>query len=236
MTVLFYALPALALLFALCLGHYPGERLRLRLARPRHLAGAPSRAAVPPSRPLLFARHRLPRGGALLGAALAGRAPPSPGSAASAAATDGKREERIQMNARKMVPAVLCALALLAPAAAAGPRDRAAERSPRRGVHGARRPGAERERPCEHDQSRGPVPGRVRRRLLPGGPWLECQSGPREIEEADPDRRRPGHRRRQGGHLQWRQAGAGTVPGLPFVGADPGQGRRRADLQSGADL
>ncbi len=117
MTVLFYALPALALLAALWLGHYPGERLRLRLSG-AHRPERRLRAAVPPSRHLLFARLRPPRGGALLGAALAGRAPPSPGSAAYAAATDGKREERIQMNARKLVPAVLCALALLAPAAA----------------------------------------------------------------------------------------------------------------------
>jgi periplasmic copper chaperone A len=110
-TALFYALPALALLVALWLGHYPGERLRLRLAgvraRARRLV-----AAVPPPRHLLFARHRLPRGGALLGAALAGRAPPS------VPQTDDKREERIQMQARKLVPAALLAMALLVPAAA----------------------------------------------------------------------------------------------------------------------
>lgn len=76
MTVLFYVLPALALLAALLLGHYPGERLRLRLAGVRRRA-ARAVAAVPPPCHLLFARPRLPRGGALLGAALAGRAPPS---------------------------------------------------------------------------------------------------------------------------------------------------------------
>jgi uncharacterized protein len=114
-TVLFYALPALSLLALLWLGHYPGERLRLAAARRPAWRLA---ATVPPARHPLFARHRLPRGGALLGAALAGRAPPSPVRAAHAAPTDGKREERIQMKARKLVPAALLALALLVPAAA----------------------------------------------------------------------------------------------------------------------
>jgi uncharacterized protein len=109
-TVLFYALPALGLLLALCLGRYPGERLRLRLSGARRRA-ARLAAAVPPPRHPLFARPRLPRGGALLGAALAGRAPPS------ALPTDSNREERIQMKAKTLVPALL-ALALLAPAAA----------------------------------------------------------------------------------------------------------------------
>jgi hypothetical protein len=75
-TVLFYLLPAVLLLGALLLGHFPGERLRLRLAGVRARA-ARLVVAVPPPRHLLFARNRLPRGGALLGAALAGRAPPS---------------------------------------------------------------------------------------------------------------------------------------------------------------
>ena len=129
MIVLFYALPALALLGALLFGHYPGERLRLRLAgvRPR---AARLVAAIPPPRHLLFARPRLPRGGALLGAALAGRAPPSTlWSGAPAASFDdnakptaprasARLDERIHMRARKLVPAALLALALLVPAAA----------------------------------------------------------------------------------------------------------------------
>jgi periplasmic copper chaperone A len=110
-TVFFYLVPALALLGALLLGHYPGERLRLRLAGARHRSQH-AVAAVPPPRQLLFARPRLPRGGALLGAALAGRAPPS------APPTDVNCEERIQMKARRLVPAALPALALLVPAAA----------------------------------------------------------------------------------------------------------------------
>jgi hypothetical protein len=76
MSVLFYLLPALLLLGALLLGCYPGERLLLAVAR-RRPASPIAAAAVPPPRHLLFARSRLPRGGALLGAALAGRAPPS---------------------------------------------------------------------------------------------------------------------------------------------------------------
>jgi uncharacterized protein len=118
MTFLFYALPAAALLLALWLGHYPGERLLLAVAA-RHRPAAPrAAAAMPPSRHLLFARRRLPRGGALLAAALAGRAPPSMSSAAVAAHTDIDCEERIQMKAKSLAPAVLLALALFAPAAA----------------------------------------------------------------------------------------------------------------------
>jgi uncharacterized protein len=121
-TVLFYLVPALLLLGALLLGHYPGERLRLRLAgvraRAAHLV-----AAVPPPRHSLVARSRLPRGGALLGAALAGRAPPAPLSThdnakPTAPRTSARLDERIQMKARKLVPAALLALALLVPAAA----------------------------------------------------------------------------------------------------------------------
>jgi uncharacterized protein len=111
MTFLFYALPALALLVALLLGHYPGECLRLRLGG-AHRRAVPVVTAVPPPRHLRFARPRLPRGGALLGAALAGRAPPS------APPADVNCEERISMKARMLVPAALLALALLAPAAA----------------------------------------------------------------------------------------------------------------------
>ncbi|HVV90153.1 MAG TPA: YcnI family protein [Solirubrobacterales bacterium] len=117
MIVLLYTLPALALLVALWLGHYPAEGLRLRLAGVRRRARR-AIAAVPSPRNLLFARPRLPRGGALLGAALAGRAPPSAPRAALAARVDDNREERIQMKAKKLVPAALLALALLAPAAA----------------------------------------------------------------------------------------------------------------------
>jgi periplasmic copper chaperone A len=115
-TWVFYLLPALALVAALVLGHYPGERLLLAVARRRR----PRRRAAAPPRPRhLFARPRLPRGGALLGAALAGRAPPSASRVALAAApTDIDCEERNQMKAKRLVPAVLVALALLAPAAA----------------------------------------------------------------------------------------------------------------------
>ena len=122
MTVLFYLLPALLLLGALLLGHYPGERLRLRLAGVRARA-ARLVAAVPPPRHLLFARNRLPRGGALLGAALAGRAPPPSATTddnakPTAPRSSARLDERIHMRARQLVPAALLALALLVPAAA----------------------------------------------------------------------------------------------------------------------
>lgn len=122
MTVVFYLVPALLLLGALLLGRYPGERLRLRLAGVRARATRLA-AAVPPPRHLLFARARLPRGGALLGAALAGRAPPSSArsneNAKPTVPTPSARlDERIHMRARQLVPAALLALALLVPAAA----------------------------------------------------------------------------------------------------------------------
>ncbi len=117
MTFLYYALPAAALLLALWLGHYPGERLLLAAAERRRLRPRAA-AAVPPARHLVFVRRRLPRGGTLIGAALAGRAPPSAPRAASAAHADDNCEERIQMKARTLVPAALLALALLVPATA----------------------------------------------------------------------------------------------------------------------
>jgi hypothetical protein len=73
--VLFYLLPALLLLGALLLGRYPGERLILAAVARRRRRLVPA-AAPRPRRHLTFARPT-PRGGALLGAALAGRAPPA---------------------------------------------------------------------------------------------------------------------------------------------------------------
>jgi periplasmic copper chaperone A len=115
-TWVFYLLPALGLLAALLLGHYPGERLLFAVARRRR----PRRVVAAPSRPRhLFARPRLPRGGALLGAALAGRAPPSASRVALVAApTMPIAKKGIELKAKRLVPAVLVALALLAPAAA----------------------------------------------------------------------------------------------------------------------
>jgi hypothetical protein len=67
-----YLAPLLVLLLALLLGRYPGERaLRRRLERPR-----PRRAHVQSGPRRSPARSCLPRGGALLAAGLAGRAPP----------------------------------------------------------------------------------------------------------------------------------------------------------------
>ncbi|MEA2332115.1 MAG: hypothetical protein QOH58_2253 [Thermoleophilaceae bacterium] len=73
--VLAHLAPVLALLCALLLGRYPGERA----LRPRRRPRPPRRP-----RPLGGPRRRmdtvlLPRGGALLACALAGRAPPRNG-------------------------------------------------------------------------------------------------------------------------------------------------------------
>ncbi|MFT3865799.1 MAG: hypothetical protein QM729_16155 [Solirubrobacterales bacterium] len=71
---LFYALPALALLVALALGHYPGERLIHAAAARRTRRPPRVRRYVP--RRALFEHAPAPRGGDLLARALAGRAPP----------------------------------------------------------------------------------------------------------------------------------------------------------------
>jgi hypothetical protein len=68
-----YLAPTLALLALLALGRYPGERAYVRrLARPRRAR----RRRPPPAFSHRLVRARLPRGGALLGAALAVRGPP----------------------------------------------------------------------------------------------------------------------------------------------------------------
>jgi hypothetical protein len=69
-----YLLPALLLLAPLVLGRYPGERLlRAVIDRPRC-----RRAPGKPPRPRHIALlASVPRGGALLASALAGRAPPA---------------------------------------------------------------------------------------------------------------------------------------------------------------
>ncbi|MGD9736679.1 MAG: YcnI family protein [Solirubrobacterales bacterium] len=117
MSALFYLLPALLLLATLLLGRYPGERLLLAVARRRPAERA---AAEPPALTLLLHRPRLPRGGALLAAALAGRAPPpTPAAPCSTAPHDDVEcEERIEMKTKSSLTAALLALALIAPAAA----------------------------------------------------------------------------------------------------------------------
>lgn len=73
--VLIALAPLLALLVALGLGHYPGERLVLRairaLDRRRPVAGPAGRA------PVVQVLNWLPRGGDLLAFSIAGRAPPA---------------------------------------------------------------------------------------------------------------------------------------------------------------
>ncbi len=70
-----YLAPALVLFALLLLGRYPGEdAYRSRLAPARRVAHLRPALLLPRR----VTRSRLPRGGALLGAALAGRAPPRP--------------------------------------------------------------------------------------------------------------------------------------------------------------
>ncbi|HEY2716637.1 MAG TPA: YcnI family protein, partial [Solirubrobacterales bacterium] len=119
MSALFYLLPALLLLATLLLGHYPGERLLLAAAARRR---PPARAATHrPSSRLGSDRRRLPRGGALLGAALAGRAPPSSPQPCPAAAGAAPVETDFEPRSKKMrriTIALGVAWALLAPASA----------------------------------------------------------------------------------------------------------------------
>jgi hypothetical protein len=72
LSILLSLLPVLALLAALALGRYPGERvLRRALARRLPVRRVPRDALRPAPAPFL-----LVRGGLLVGARLAGRAPP----------------------------------------------------------------------------------------------------------------------------------------------------------------
>ena len=74
---LIYLAPALLILLPLLSGRYPGDEALVRAARRagprRRRRRAPSRAAA-----RLPIAGLLPRGGRLVGAALAGRAPPRP--------------------------------------------------------------------------------------------------------------------------------------------------------------
>jgi uncharacterized protein YcnI len=129
LSALFYLLPALLLLGALLLGRYPGERLLLAVAAGGR--GSRRAAVAAPPRQRLFVRSA-PRGGALLGAALAGRAPPSrpraaavfrgrpaPRSAAptGAAPSHGNFEQR-STKMRRIAIALAAAGALALPSAA----------------------------------------------------------------------------------------------------------------------
>jgi len=67
-----YVLPAVAVALALLCGRYPGEMALARLRRARTGRRAPTARVLPP----LPHPARLLRGGRLIGASLAGRAPP----------------------------------------------------------------------------------------------------------------------------------------------------------------
>jgi hypothetical protein len=72
---LIYLAPALLILLPLLTGRYPGDEVLVRASR---RAGRRIRRASPaePLRRHTRSTHLLPRGGRLVGAALAGRAPP----------------------------------------------------------------------------------------------------------------------------------------------------------------
>ncbi len=74
---LIYLAPALLILVPLLYGRYPGDDALVRAAR----RGRPQRRRLPaadPPRRRACISVLLPRGGRLVGAALAGRAPPAP--------------------------------------------------------------------------------------------------------------------------------------------------------------
>ncbi len=112
---LLYLVPALLLLASLLLGRYPGERLRLSLGRPRRLARLAR--PVPPGRPSSLAP--LPRGGALLGMALAGRAPPAVVSAPHRRGQARPQTEERKTKMRRIAISIAAAGALLLTPAAA---------------------------------------------------------------------------------------------------------------------
>jgi len=109
--------PALLLLATLALGRYPGEELRLALRFSRPRAARP-RAAAPLRRPLSL--FPLLRGGALLAASRAGRAPPIRASRARVLGRvprDRNRRKGIR-KMRRIAISIAAGAALLLPAAA----------------------------------------------------------------------------------------------------------------------
>lgn len=108
--ILLYLAPALLLLAALGLGHYPGERLLDAIFR--GWAPALAREAEPATRRLPPARS-FPRGGALLAMALAGRGPPS-----RSQIQLGRHLQRKEAMKLKSILALIGVLALAVPAGA----------------------------------------------------------------------------------------------------------------------
>jgi uncharacterized protein len=111
---LLYLAPALLILLPLAFDRYPGERL-LQAAIGRPWEGCrPTR----PSRRRLHLPPPLPRGGALLASALAGRGPPrQPRRASGAAASAAKNRER-KNPMRRLAFSVALLFSLALPAAA----------------------------------------------------------------------------------------------------------------------
>jgi hypothetical protein len=72
--VIAYLIPALLIFLPLLGGRYPGDDALLRAGRARRRQGRGARAAA--ALPIWACQRLLPRGGRLVGAALAGRGPP----------------------------------------------------------------------------------------------------------------------------------------------------------------
>ncbi len=107
---LLYLAPALLMLIPLAFGRYPGQRLlQAMVERPR----TDLRPGQPAAQRVIFLLL-LPRGGALLASALAGRGPPHPLAAPSARPqTLSRTDERKEKMRRLAFPiALLCALAV----------------------------------------------------------------------------------------------------------------------------
>ncbi len=118
MSALLYLLPALLFALALLCGRYPGERLLLSIASRRRPAAPPVPPVAAPAPPLRL--RSLPRGGALLAAALAGRAPPVAATARldGAPSANGTSERRRSKMRRIAIAVAGAACVLAAPAAA----------------------------------------------------------------------------------------------------------------------
>ena len=213
---LFYLLPALLLLGAAAARPLPGRAAAARRrAAPRPAAAlgaaAPPRATAP--RP-----PRLPRGGALLGAALAGRAPPP--SARADRRYRGTRR-RPTVNFRTKGAHEMRRIAIPAGAARAGAGSCPAAAQAHVSLHPNEVPtGAfatlDIRVPNESDNANTT---KVAVQVPPGfadvspeaSAGLDGEDVDHEAGEADPDRRRPDHRRGQGDRLD--RAGGKMPPG-----------------------
>ena len=237
-TGLLFLAPAFVLALPLLAGRYVGER----------------RSRAPPARPAVVRALRLPARprGSCRAAGSSSAAPwpaarrPRDGAALRAPTHPQGRSEPHQLE-KEHSPYMHRKVAV-SPPSGRSPLPAAAQAhvtlQPNAAPAGAfmvldvRVPNEQRQR--RDHQGRRPVPGRLRRGLLPGDARLDGQGRQEQAGHADPDRRRPDHRgrrphdldrrQRQGGHP------AGPVPRLPDLGPGARQGGQHADVQGAADL